>query len=84
MCTGNVYCDEISTQAVLAIAEYLNIQPRLVDEAVHIFEAGTSWRELVAEQNTISEHPQTAYRELRQQNKIRIYAGHACVESEVD
>lgn len=58
MCTGNFYCDEISTQAVLTIAEYLDIQPQLVDEVIHSFTAYEMPWDIVAEQNLYPKHPQ--------------------------
>ncbi len=84
MCTGNFYCDEISTQAVLTIAEYLDIQPQLVDEVIHSFTAYEMPWDIVAEQNLYPKHPQKAYRELLAGRQLWIFNGHAGVESERD
>ena len=84
MCTGNFYCDEISTQAVLAIATYLAITPKLVDEATHVFRAYEMPWDVVSEQRLDSSNPQSGYRVLLANNTLHVYGGHACIEAEVD
>lgn len=85
MCTGNVYCDQISTSAVEIIALYLNVLPEVIENIAHDFVHSDNeyyWHELVAEQNFDPTHPQTAYRELLKINKLNFNEGHAVSDLE--
>lgn len=84
MCTGNVYCEEISPQAVTVIAAQLGILSELIEESAFIFEQsfdGTDWRQVITEQNAVANHPQTAYRQLLQSKHLWINESHHAISA---
>lgn len=82
MCTGNVYCDQISAEAVSSIAAKLNIIPELIEESAFIFEHEVNWHEIVATQNENPSHPQTIYRQLLSSKQLWINESHHAISAE--